>query len=117
MTWPPVGSPPRLICVTTSKVGVTAASRASLERNDHVWLLSKLMPAMKRFPFESTSGIPHAGELGRKIGPIQLTPPSVDRLNCRPQYLLPEVLQHWYWKPCPLLLVLSMVNHFLPPPV
>ena len=44
-----------------------------------------------------------------KIGFIQVTPPSVERLNCRPPQLLPAVLQHWYWNPRPVLLVLSIV--------
>ena len=31
--------------------------------------------------------------------------------------IIPVVLQNWYWNPCPVPLVLSMVNHCLSPPV
>src|SRR2546423_9053607 len=76
--------PPRLTGTTRSKVGVTALFFALLERNDHIWLVFKLTPPMKRLPSASTSGVPHLGLFGRKIGFIQVDPPSVDRLNCRP---------------------------------
>ncbi len=47
----------------------------------------------------------------------QVTPPSIERVNCRPPKLFPLLLQCWYWKPCPILLVLSIVNHCLSPPL
>src|SRR6266550_5039077 len=74
---------------------------------------------MKRLPFESTSNVPHLGVFGMLIGFIQVNPSFVERLNCLPPKLFPSasLLQHWYWKPCPELLVLSMVNHCLSPPV
>ena len=37
---------------------------------------------MKRFPFESTSSVPHAGEFGTLVGFIQVSPPLIERLNC-----------------------------------
>src|SRR6266513_1816731 len=77
-------APPRLTFTTRSKVGVNPAFRALLERRDQTWPLFKLTPPMKRFPFASTSGVPQAGEFGRKIGFIQMEPPLIDRLNCLP---------------------------------
>src|SRR5439155_19749754 len=108
--------PPRLTEVVWSKVGVTAGFCASLERTQKNEL-PKSPPPMNRLPFLSTSSVPQTGELGMKIGLIQVTPPSVDRLNCLPPQLLPLVLQAWYWKPLPMPPVLSMVNHCLSPPV
>src|SRR5207249_9171219 len=72
-------------------------------------------PPMKRFPFVSTSRVPKSVELGTAMGVIQVTPPSVERLNC-PLPLQVVVSQDWYWKPCPGPFVLSMVNHCLSPP-
>src|SRR6266496_4671435 len=70
---------------------------------------------MKRFPFVSTSRVPKSAEKGTAIVACQVTPPSVDRLNC-PLPLQVAVSQDWYWKPCPGPPVLSMVNHCLSPP-
>ena len=64
-----------------SKVGVTAPFFALVERMHQNWLRAS-PPPIKRLPFESTSGVPHWGELGILIGFIQVTPPSVERLNC-----------------------------------
>src|SRR5215510_14466434 len=75
-----------------------------------------LTPPMKRLPFESTSSVPHVGLFGMLIGSIQVNPLFVERVNCLPPKLFPSVLQDWYWKPCPELLVLSIVNHCLSPP-
>src|SRR4029453_2113496 len=74
-------------------------------------------PPTKRLPFVSTSSVPHVGDWGIKIGFIQATPPSVERLNCLPPQLLPLVLQAWYWNPGPMPPGLSMVTHCLAPPV
>src|SRR5437667_6816386 len=75
--------PPRLTWVTRSKVGVTPPFCALLERI-HQNGLPKFAPPIKRLPFVSTSSVPHTGELGILIGFIQVTPPSVERLNCPP---------------------------------
>src|SRR6266702_7173321 len=106
--------PPRLTWVTRSKVGVTPPFCALLERIHQNGLL-KFAPPIKRLPLVSTSSVPHTGELGILIGLIQVTPPSVERLNC-PTLQDAAVLQAWYWNPCPVPLVLSMVNHSLSPP-
>src|SRR4029453_19663771 len=93
--------PPRLTAVTRSKVGVTPPFCALLERTHQNWL-PKFPPPIKRFPFVSTSSVPHTGDWGILIGFIQVVPPSVERLNCLPPQLLPAVLQAWYWNPCPM---------------
>src|ERR1043165_6280021 len=107
---------PPMLTGTDEKVGVTAAIFALLERRDHTWLVFKLTPPIKRLPSASTSGVPHLGVFGRKIGLCQTEPPLIERLNCLPPKLFPSVLQNWYWNPCPLLFVLSIVNHCLSPP-
>ena len=75
---------PRLTAVLWSKVGVTAPFFALVERTHQIWSVLRFTPPRKRLPFESTSSVPQAGELGMLIGFIQVTPPSVERLNCRP---------------------------------
>src|SRR5262249_3407237 len=78
-------------------------------------LVKLLAPPIKRLPLVATSRVPHTGELGILSGLCQVNPPSVDRLNC-PKLQGAAVLQAWYWNPCPVPLVLSMVNHSLSPP-
>src|SRR5436309_6660432 len=80
-------------------------------------LMKLAAPPIKRLPSLATSSVPHTGEFGIKMGLNHVTPLSVERLNCRPPQLLPLVLQAWYRKPCPVPLVLSIVNHSLSPPV
>src|SRR6266568_1931165 len=116
---PKIMRPPRLTVVTWSKVGVTPPFCALDERTHQIWPVVRFTAPIKRLPLLSTSSVPHWGELGIKIGLIQVTPPSVDRLNAPPSQgggLFVRV-QNWYWKPCPMPLVLSMVNHSLSPPV
>src|SRR3954466_10756814 len=81
--------------VTRSKVGVMVAFLASLERTHQVLPKSALIPPMKRLPALSTSSVPNDGELGIKIGSIQLNPPSVERLKRRPSKLFPPALHDW----------------------
>src|ERR1041384_5580352 len=100
-------SPPSSTGVASSNVGVTAPFLALLERSDKTFCVLKLTPPKKRLPLASTSGVPHLGVLGRKIGFIQLTPPLVERLNCLPPKLFPSVLHNWYWNTRPLLFVLD----------
>src|SRR4051812_7332743 len=76
--------PPRLTLATRSKVGTTPLFLALLERRDHIWFVFKFTPPINKLPSASTSGVPHRGVFGRKIGLIQVDPPSVDRLNCLP---------------------------------
>src|SRR4051812_36356409 len=109
-------SPPRFTAVLRSNVGTTPAFFAFVERTHQIALVVKFTPPMKRLPAESTSNVPHAGEFGISVGFIHVDPPSVDRVNCLPPKLFPSVLQYWYWNPRPELLVLSIVNHCLPPP-
>src|ERR1041385_5230521 len=109
-------SPPRLTFVLWSKLGIDPASFALVERTHQIWPVFRLTPPTKRLPFVSTSRVPQDGSLGILTGFIQVKPPSIERVNCRPPKLLPLLLQHWYWKPCPMLLVLSIVNHCLSPP-
>src|SRR6266516_5301770 len=78
-------------------------------------LLKLAAPPTKRLPLVSTSSVPHTTELGILRGLCQVIPPSVERLNW-PKLHSAAVLQVWYWKPCPIPLVLSMVNHSLSPP-
>src|SRR6516164_7779242 len=78
-------------------------------------LLKLLAPPIKRLPLVATSSVPQTGELGILSGLCQVIPPSVDRLNC-PKLQVAAVLQAWYWNPCPMPLVLSIVNHSLSPP-
>src|ERR1041385_2465443 len=78
--------------------------------------LAKLAaPPIKRLPLLATSSVPHTGEFGILSGVCQVSPPSVERLNC-PKLHGAAVLQIWYWKPCPVPFVLSIVNHCLSPP-
>src|SRR5882762_3459575 len=88
-------SPPRLTAVVWSKLGVTPPFLAFVERRHQNVLLS---PPRNRFPLESTSGVPQIGEFGMDMGFIQVTPPSVERLNCPPLQVA-AVLQAWYWNP------------------
>ena len=81
---PEVRSPPRFTATFWSKVGVTAPFFALDERIHRIGGLVLAVPTIKRLPLVSTSGVPHMGELGMLIGFIQVTPPSVERLNCRP---------------------------------
>ena len=97
MVSPKIRLPPRSTEAVWSKVGVTPPFCALLERIHQNGLL-KFAPPIKRLPFVSTSSVPHTGELGILIGFIQVTPPSVDRLNCPPPQVA-EVLQAWYWNP------------------
>src|SRR5436190_23586868 len=76
--------PPMLAAVLWSKLGVTAPFFALVERMHQTWSVFTFTPPIKRLPVESTSGVPHWGELGMKIGSSQLTPPSMERLNCLP---------------------------------
>src|ERR1051326_4830781 len=76
--------PPMFTAVTRSKLGVAAPFFALLERSDQIWPLFAFTPPIKRLPSASTSGVPHFGEFGRKIGFIQVDPPSIERLNCLP---------------------------------
>src|SRR5579864_9206796 len=78
--------PPRLTLVTWSKVGVTPPFCALDERMHQNWLPPSPAP-IKRLPFVSTSSVPHWGSLGILIPFIQVTPPSVDRLNSPPSQL------------------------------
>src|SRR6266550_2267532 len=93
---PPTSLPPRLTVVVWSKVGVTFPFCALVERTHKNWL--PIEPPIKRLPLVSTSSVPCMGELGILIGVIQLTPPSVDRLNSPPSQLKKPV-QNWYWNP------------------
>src|SRR6266699_743105 len=74
--------PPRLTWVIWSNVGVTFGFCALLERMHQNGLLKLLAPPTKRLPLVSTSSVPHTGELGILSGLCQVSPPSVDRLNC-----------------------------------
>src|SRR6476646_6786735 len=85
--------PPRFTCVVWSNVGVTSGFCALLERMHQNGLVKLAAPPIKRLPFVSTSSVPQTGEFGRKIGLIHVAPLSVERLNCLPPKLLPEVLQ------------------------
>src|SRR5579885_2978740 len=84
--------PPRSTEVTRSKVGVTLPFWALLERTHQNELL-KSPPPINKLPLVSTSSVPHTGELGMLTGLIQVTPPSVDRLNC-PLKLQPAAVLH-----------------------
>src|SRR5947207_2274071 len=86
--------PPRLTVVIWSKVGVTAGFCALLERMHQNWLPVS-PPPIKRLPLLSTSSVPNWGSLGILIGVIQVTPPSVDRVNSPPSQLT-KPAQNWY---------------------
>src|SRR4030095_10410420 len=77
-------SPPRFTAVLRSKVGTTAAFFASVDRTHQIPLVSKFTPPIKTLPSESTSNVPHAGELGILMVSNQVDPPLVDRVNCLP---------------------------------
>src|SRR4029434_6343157 len=77
-------SPPRFTAVLRSKVGTTAPFFAFVERAHQIWPVVKFTPPIKRLPSESTSNVPHAGELGILMGSNQVDPPLVDRVNCLP---------------------------------
>ena len=106
--------PPKSTCVLWSKVGVTLGFCALLERMHQNGLLKLAAPPIKRLPLLATSSVPHTGESGRLSGFCQVTPPSMERLNW-PKLQVAAVLQAWYWNPCPVPLVLSIVNHSLSP--
>src|SRR6476646_9046251 len=110
-------SPPILTAVLRSKLGMAAGFFALVERMHQNWFVSGLTPPRKRLPVVSTSSVPQTGVLGMKTGSSQFAPPSTERENCLPWKLFPAVLHHWYWNPCPVLLVLSIVNHCLSPPI
>ncbi len=61
-------------------------------------LLKLLAPPIKRFPLAATSSVPHTGEFGILSGVCQVTPPSVDRLNC-PKLHGAAVLHTWSLEP------------------
>src|SRR3954470_19430992 len=108
--------PPRLTVVIWSKLGVTAAFCALLERMHQNWLPVS-PPPIKRFPLLSTSSVPNWASLGILIGVCQVAPPSMDRLNCPKSQAKMPGAQYWYWKPWPMLVgVRSIVNHSLSPP-
>src|SRR5437588_4653480 len=92
---PNTRSPPRLTCVTWSKVGVTFGFCALLERRQYNGLLKLDAPPIERLPFVSTSSVPQTGALGMLRGLCQVTPPFVERLNC-PKLQEAAVLQAWY---------------------
>src|SRR5205814_6913700 len=87
--------PPRFTGVLWSKVGIAPPFFAFVERTHQIWLVARFTPPINRLPLESTSNVPHAGELGILIGSIQVNPWLVDLLNCRPSKLFPSVLQDW----------------------
>src|SRR5262245_39310471 len=84
--------PPRLTETFWSNVGVTCPFCSLLERTQKNEL-PKSPPPMNKLPFVSTSRVPHTGESGILTELIQVTPPSVDRLNCPPKSQLADVLQ------------------------
>src|SRR5215470_13931700 len=77
-------SPPRFTAVLRSKVGTTAPFFAFVERTHQIPPVSRFTPPIKRFPAESTSSVPHAGEFGILMGSNQVAPPLMDRVNCLP---------------------------------
>src|SRR5262245_33499206 len=78
-------------------------------------LVKLLAPPIKRLPLVATSSVPHTGEFGILSGVCQVNPPSVERLNCLKLHGA-AVLHAWYCSPCPMPLVLSILNHCLSPP-
>src|SRR4029453_10207146 len=71
-------SPPRLTAVLRSKVGTTVPFFALVERTHQIPPVFKFTPPIKTLPSESTSNVPHAGELGMLMGSIQINPPLMD---------------------------------------
>src|SRR6266480_7362746 len=108
---PWIRKPPRLTRVFWSNVGVTPPFCALDERRHLNWPL-KSDPPMKRLPLVSTSSAPVSVSFGTLIGLIQVSPPSVERVNS-PKSQAKKPVQNWYWNPCPGPPVLSMVNHSL----
>src|ERR1043166_9038588 len=76
---PNTSAPPRSTAVTRSKVGVTLPFCALLDRAHQNPF--EPSPPTKTLPLLSTSSVPNWGELGIPTGVVQVTPPSVDRLN------------------------------------
>src|SRR2546430_1019838 len=79
---PKIKLPPILTVVTWSKVGVPGWL-ALLDRI-HQKLLPPSPAPINTWWFDATSTVPHTGEFGMVTGSLQVTPPSVDRLNDPP---------------------------------
>src|SRR5688572_8519858 len=96
---PALTLPPMFAGVARSKVGVTAASLALVDRTHQIFSAGPTpasTPPRNRSPFEFTSSVPQTISLGMLTGSIQVNPPSMERLNCRPGVGLLAVLHHWY---------------------